>query len=417
MHKSRIGFFILMAFSCTLFLRLKAQDTLNSAGVEKKSYQLYLDKNWDELIVYGKKALAAGFDYFYLRMRIGIAYYENKNYRLAEVQFQKALGYNSTDETLLEYLYFCKIFSGKYEEARKFTKKFPAHLASYLKTDSLSGLGYFMAEGGVKISDSSSLFSNGNYGQAALSHYVARNFSLFHAATLFGQKLNEKDTYSQFQYYLKASIPLKNKWSISPAIHIIQKKQTLQLPKPPPPHFPPPPGSPPPPMPGDTTIKSVFYAAGISLSKSIKLFDLSAGFALYNIDDVSVLHHSLTLAYSPLGNEKINIGTTAYLHTSDSYKTSYISLFPYLNYRPLNKLGFNLSYLYNRGANITEMNAYLINNSLDLTTGRISLNTSFDLTKRFSIYFLYQYETKEEAKARFMYHYHLFVGGIRIVPK
>ena len=64
-----------------------AQDTLSAASVEQKTYQLYLDKNWNELITYGNKAIEKGYDYFYLQLRVGIAYYEKKNYRIAEIYF------------------------------------------------------------------------------------------------------------------------------------------------------------------------------------------------------------------------------------------------------------------------------------------------------------------------------------------
>ena len=60
-----------------------AQDSLNSASVEQKSYQLYVDKNWSELIKFGKIAIHNGFDYYYLQLRVGIAYYEKKNYSLS----------------------------------------------------------------------------------------------------------------------------------------------------------------------------------------------------------------------------------------------------------------------------------------------------------------------------------------------
>ena len=45
---------------------IKAQDTLNTAFVEKQSYKLYLDKNWNELIKFGNKAIKNDFDYYYL---------------------------------------------------------------------------------------------------------------------------------------------------------------------------------------------------------------------------------------------------------------------------------------------------------------------------------------------------------------
>ena len=66
-----------------------SQDTLNSAIVEQKSYQLYLDKNWSELVKFGNEVVNQGYDYYYLQIRIGIAYFEKKNYSLAENHFKK----------------------------------------------------------------------------------------------------------------------------------------------------------------------------------------------------------------------------------------------------------------------------------------------------------------------------------------
>ena len=79
-----------IALFFVLFFSMKgiAQDTLNSAIVEQKSYQLYLDKNWNELIKFGNRAINSGFDYYYLQIRIGIAYFEKKNYSLAENHFK-----------------------------------------------------------------------------------------------------------------------------------------------------------------------------------------------------------------------------------------------------------------------------------------------------------------------------------------
>ena len=76
--------YIFILFAVFTVIRANAQDTINSATVEQKSYQLYLDKKWPELIKFGNKAIHLGYDYFYLQMRIGIAYYEKKNYSLNE---------------------------------------------------------------------------------------------------------------------------------------------------------------------------------------------------------------------------------------------------------------------------------------------------------------------------------------------
>src|ERR1035437_780409 len=105
-----------------------AQDTLTSKIVEERSYQLYQQKNWSGLIHFGNQAIEKGFDYYYLRMRIGTAYFEKKNYRSAQKHFKKALSFNASDDVATEYLYYCHIFNAQYDHARKFTKKFSADL-------------------------------------------------------------------------------------------------------------------------------------------------------------------------------------------------------------------------------------------------------------------------------------------------
>ncbi|MCX6296160.1 MAG: hypothetical protein NTX97_08840 [Bacteroidetes bacterium] len=226
-----------------------AQDTLNPSIIEQKSYQLYLDKNWTELISFGNKAIYKDYDYFYLRMRVGIAYFEKKNYCLAEVHFKKALALNSSDELAQEYLYFCYLFMGRVEESRKLSKNFSPELANKIGTNKLSSIGFVNLEGGTKINNSSNFldsstnishnyFSPANFFQLSLTHFVKNNFSLLHAASYYQQQyysaipglinpqIYGSNSIKQMQYYLMANIPAKNDWMISPSIHFINYKKT-----------------------------------------------------------------------------------------------------------------------------------------------------------------------------------------------
>ena len=248
MHLSRIYKILIFVFLFQITKSI-AQDTLNSAIVEQKSYQLYLDKNWGELIKYGNIAVDKGYDYFYLQMRIGIAFYEKKNYYLAEVHFRKALKYSSSDDLALEYLYYCYVYTGRMEEARKFSKIFGSPLAEKIGTNKFSPIGYVNLEGGTKINTNSTFvdpktntnqnyFNPSTYFQLSLNHYVKNKFSLLHAASYYQQQyysaipeLNHPQAYSskeikQLQYYLKATVPIKNNWMISPSIHLINFKKT-----------------------------------------------------------------------------------------------------------------------------------------------------------------------------------------------
>ncbi|HPE57511.1 MAG TPA: hypothetical protein P5514_05325 [Bacteroidales bacterium] len=87
--------------------------------VDEKTLELYNESRWDYLIFYGEEAIKNGQDYYYLRLRIGIAYYNQTNYFMAVVHFEKAFTYNHNDPVLLEYLYYAYTFINRSLEARK----------------------------------------------------------------------------------------------------------------------------------------------------------------------------------------------------------------------------------------------------------------------------------------------------------
>ncbi len=98
------------------------------AGIDKNTYDLYMDSSWKELINAGESALEQGVDYYYLRMRIGIAAYELEDYSKAIRHFRKALEFNSADVTAMEYLYFSYIFYGRVMEAHLLAQSFSREL-------------------------------------------------------------------------------------------------------------------------------------------------------------------------------------------------------------------------------------------------------------------------------------------------
>jgi len=51
------------------------QDSLDFKTVDYKTYGYYVNQNWDSLIYLGNKAIAQNIDYYYLRVRIGVAYF------------------------------------------------------------------------------------------------------------------------------------------------------------------------------------------------------------------------------------------------------------------------------------------------------------------------------------------------------
>jgi tetratricopeptide (TPR) repeat protein len=347
----------------------KAQDTINSAIVEQKSYQLYNDKNWPELIKYGNMAVKKGFDYFYLQIRMGIAYYEKKNYALATVHFQKALKFNSGDELAQEYLYYCYVFMGRTDDSKKLSKQFSPDLAQKIATNKLHSINFILLEGATKINKATTYkniqtrtteqyFQPAKYFQLGLNHSVKNSFSVYHAFSYYNQQyhsarpvlggrppLYNTNKIKQLQYYLKVNIPLKNNWTIAPAIHWVNKNfnSSFTIKTPPPP----PPGSPPPPSIKDSVIssssKSNYFVGSIAIQKTVKRLGVSIGTTVSNIDNVNQFIHFGSISYSVLGNSKIVLGCTDYLNTRNNYLTIDNAIAPFIYLQPLKKISLTAS--------------------------------------------------------------------------
>ena len=185
--------FLLFISTCLL-----AQPTdLNSKTIDKKTYRLYLQKNWDSLIITGKQALKENIDYFYLRMRIGIAYYEIENYRKAAYHFEKAIKFNTNDQAALEYLYYCYLNTNRDLEANELSEKFPESLQQKIKPGTNRIINNIYFETGPTFSNNISknqrsnlmgkdsiygeqdLNDNKYYLQLGLKQYLGKRFSLY----------------------------------------------------------------------------------------------------------------------------------------------------------------------------------------------------------------------------------------------
>ena len=302
-HKSFFLITICLFLSLNSY-RLKAQEQISAAEVETKSLQLYQDKNWGDLIDFVKKALDEKNDYFYLRMRIGIAYYELKNYTKAEPQFKKALSFNSTDAVAQEYLYYSYLFNRKSDDAKALSANFSDELSKKTGTNKKSSIKMIFFEGGTKISDSANyynkikhdrsiFFKPAMYIQAGLSHGIGKKNSLLHAITYFNQQSNSS-TITQFQYYLSASFPLKNNWYFSPSIHWINlssKNQFITI------H----PNPPFPPIVKTQTTNNVndYFVGSFDLQKRIVNVTLSVGTTISTINNTTQIINSgmLSLAH------------------------------------------------------------------------------------------------------------------------
>jgi tetratricopeptide (TPR) repeat protein len=229
---------------------LWSQDVLTPALIEKETLALYHEGSWKELTAVGVKAIKNGVDYFYLRMRLGIAYYERNDYSRAITHFKKALEFNSADNAALEYLYFSYMLLGRDMEAGVVAAGFPRSLTEKLalkgngvRAFSLNTTGSFTADpeiiddyhfgGGEAPAGSQSLTRKFLSFGASLEHESGKHLRLTHSAGYLsrsyllysqandGPELDNDSGLSQFQYYLSGRILLGNGMFLVPSVHYL----------------------------------------------------------------------------------------------------------------------------------------------------------------------------------------------------
>lgn len=113
-------FVIILCFSFGSY----GQNEVNYKYVDSLTYQLYLHQKWNEIPKVAKLGFKNDIDYFYLRMRKGIAESEEEKYIFALTDFAKALQFNEQDASAKSYYYFTLINAGRTTRANRFSRNF-----------------------------------------------------------------------------------------------------------------------------------------------------------------------------------------------------------------------------------------------------------------------------------------------------
>ncbi len=238
------------------FLSLPASGQLavSFISVDTASYNAYLKGDWNAIIDIGNKAIDSQIDYYYLRMRMGYAWFMKNRYRKAVPHYKKALEFSRNDPAALEYLFYCYEYSGRPMDAEKLVAKFPESLKNYLdknKSDIVKELGFNLsfASGATEalkeeiiqtvhndidgIQKAHNHYSN--Y-QLMLRHRIGRSVQLSHSASLLFRDefalsvvnsfpyLSESQSVRQFNYHLGVDITPLEGFTLKPTYSYIRYK-------------------------------------------------------------------------------------------------------------------------------------------------------------------------------------------------
>jgi hypothetical protein len=147
----KFGKFIILTF--VLACNLRAQEAGNFRELDSAMYANTVAGNREEVILTGKTALRDGIDYYYLRYRLGLAYFGLENYRRAAGHFEKALRFNSYSISANKYLYYSYLYGGQCQPARVLSEGWNDFLKQQLPGGDKGFIDDVRVESGTEISN------------------------------------------------------------------------------------------------------------------------------------------------------------------------------------------------------------------------------------------------------------------------
>lgn len=393
----------------TFISTVKSQEIYNYTNVNNKTFLLYQQNNWKELIKYGNNSLKNNVDFYYLQYRLGIAYYELKKYRKSIIFFEKVVSETPNDNVALEYLYYAYVFSGKTEDARilshSFTPALKQKLKFYDENSFVNGIGteyktnfYDNYKVETLITDNleQTVSNSFNYFSINLTHLSKNKFRVFHAFSYINAT---NDIYSQnysvaeftenvnlFQYYINCNWHIGKGNNLKLALHYINtniKAENIVSS-----------------MHGGRNTNLlyssqindiVFYGA---FSKSISLFDVKLATSFSTLNSGTQFQPSLSLSYYPFANSNFYLGTQGFYQfaNANNINTSNYIVKGNLGFVPFKSLTIEPFIFIGNGIyNFIYNDAFIVNNSDDKLNSSFGTSLYLTLNKgKMQIYTIFQ---------------------------
>jgi len=364
---------------------------------------MFLKSNWKELVNTGKSFIKNGIEFYYLDVRLGIAYYNLNKYRKAVKYFEKAYKADKNNDLVKEYLYYSYIFSGREPDAEKLKKTFTDEFLKNINLNKTPFITAITLDSRIEnnkdylikpdtgnlltqaVRTKYSYFSAGLeqiFGQTRLYYNYGRiqkNNNLYYVDSaenigFYQEFINQKVI--QNQLYFNFSNQIKYGLNISVAVnwlHLTSKLDSLN-------------------------IKDNYnnFVGAFSITKDFTNFKTGLYSSFSNLSNNIQIQPGITLTWYPLSS------TNLYLYFNGSYKAEKADGNWGGNFILIPGLGFGLhnfyiepSYTFGDIKNFTEANGLIINNDNDVISDRLDILTYGYLFKgKLNIFFKYQHYNK-----------------------
>jgi len=416
LHKRRL---IILLLFVLLTASVSAQVDEKTKKIDSTTYNLYILAKWSDLIDAGTAALDEGIDFYFLRMRIGIAYYNRKNYMSAIGHFEQALEYSPREPAALEYLYWSYIFSGREKEARVLASGMTDELRKTIGAGRNNFVGGFYTEVGITFtgdskntrgnpgSDTTIYSGQKSGGKSAyfsfnlelspwkrMTVFLGYNYLDITSDKYFGSTGNSQESFKvstkQNEYYLNTGIYAGAGFIVNGIFHYLNINV------------------------GDVSAdanavnsNTVFkktstslnnYVGMISIGKSAGCFNLTLGSSYSNLNKAKQIQNNFTVVYYPLGNLDLYSVSDFVVHSekqdpagksSSKFLTRGI-VNQKIGFKVLDRLWLEAFYMFGNAVNYHENNAFVVFNSSDIMSDRFGVNLISPVSSNIMLSLRYQ---------------------------
>ena len=369
-----------------------AQDQYNYDSVNAKSYSLYNNKDWTNLLTYGKDAVNHQIDFQLLRLRLGYAAFQLNNYSEAITHYEKVIQNDSYNSVARYYLYVCNGLLNKNEIG---DRNIP-FIATEAITDNEKKT-VKITEAGIESSyKATDLLRRGNslYGRFDLSARLGYNLHIQQSFALYNSKINEplytsvnnntNIQINQVEYYNKTSLTLDKRWVIKGAYHYLY-----------------------------TPFNNLSYENNIGmlgLQYNKPQFSLQVNAIMGKLIDSSFQQYTAQLKWYPLGNLNFYTFTTGSLRKAADQV-----------YNVKQVIGFKaFEHCWTEGyitlgsfKNITENDILYVYNAIDRTLSKKGVSIYTDVIPGCILQIGYTYEQLQLYKKPTTFNQHSIIGGIK----
>ena len=408
--------FYVLIFLLIFNANANAQNDFSKDSVDKKSAVLFQNKKWDELISFGNTALKRNAETYFLRVRLGMAYFEKEIFFNAIPEFERAVEIGYRDENVLEYLYNSYLKTGRTEDAAYIFSSFSESGKNRIKPlnnsfaeNIFTGIEYEFSndesrnantdiDGNENKYGEQTIFRNSILATAGLNQLPFERLNIFYDYTYFNsgktkiimrnnEKLNDDYQEIQNRFYNRFDILAANGLVISPAGHYITKKYNTIFA-----------GI------ADSTLTDITvsekeidnenFILSLSASKfySIYKFTLSGSFSYLNEFHQSQL--GLSFLMYPLRKTSFYTNTSAVLHSEN--KISNLIVSQSIGIKAGKLIYIEASASAGVMKNYNEQNGYTVYNTGDLIKTKFGISLGLMLLKNLNFNIGYSFRQSEK---------------------